>query len=241
MIEAMKVLTLNAWGAYGPPERRPVLREAILRVDADLLLLQEANVPGLLESLPYPARLHSPETGLAILSRFPLLSRREVRYRTLSALEPHLIRGALIAEMDAGSFRFQAVTTHLAWKGDDGVTRLAQVEELLELTTALADPVLIGGDFNAPPGDPPARKMFSGGFTDLYARLSPGDAGITWDNRNPFIQSHSVQFPDRRIDYLFLRDRASKLTPTHCEVVCRIPTGSLHPSDHYGVLARFQL
>lgn len=239
----MKVLTLNAWGAYGPPERRPVLREAILQMDADLLLLQEANVPGLLESLPYPSRLHSPETGLAILSRFPQLSSREVRYRALSALEPHLVRGILIAELDAGSLRFHAVTTHLAWKAEDGATRLAQVEELLELAAALPDPVLIGGDFNAPAGDPPLRKMTAAGFSDLHTRLAPGDPGITWDNRNPFIQSHSVQFPDRRIDYLFLRDRApSRLVPNRCEVVCRAPApGGFTPSDHYGVLVDFQL
>ena len=239
----MKVLTLNAWGAYGPPERRPVLREAILQLDADLLLMQEANVPGLLESLPYPSRLHSPETGLAILSRFPLLSSWEARYRALSALEPHLVRGALIAEVAAGPVRFHAVTTHLAWKPDDGATRLAQAEELLEWAAALPDPVLIGGDFNAPAGDAPPQRMTASGFSDLHARLAPGDAGITWDNRNPFIQSHSVQFPDRRIDYLFLRDRASpRLIPNHCEVVCRTPAPSgLYPSDHYGVLADFQL
>ena len=260
----MKVLTLNAWGAYGPPERRPVLREAILKLDADLLLLQEANVPGLLESLPYPARLHFPEAGLAILSRFPILNGRQVRYRTLSTLEPHLIRGALIAEMVAGSTRFHAVSTHLAWKADDSAARLAQAEELLELAAALPDPVLIGGDLNAPPTDPPAQQVIAAGFSDLYAKLHPGitpppasgpkgllsskdptssdeaGSGVTWDNRNPFIQSHSVQFPDRRIDYLFLRDRSSVFTPSRCEVACRTPVAEgLYPSDHYGVLADF--
>ena len=238
----MKILTLNAWGAYGPPERRPVLREAILQLDADVLLLQEANVPGLLESLPYPARHHFPEAGLAILSRFPILSGREVRYRAISALEPHLTRGALIAEMDTGSVRFQVVTTHLAWKADDGAARLAQAEELLELAAALPDPVLIGGDLNAPPTDPPPQRMVAAGFSDLYARLASNDPGITWDNRNLFIRSHSVLFPDRRIDYLFLRNRSSGFVPARCEVVCRTPAAEgLYPSDHYGVLAHFQL
>ena len=219
-----------------------MLREAILKLDADLLLLQEANVPGLLESLPYPAHLHFPEAGLAILSRFPILNSREVRYSIPSALEPHLIRGALLAQINTGSFQIQTVSTHLAWKADDGGTRLAQVEELLALAAGLPEAFLLGGDLNAPPTDPPARRIIAGGFTDLYARLSPGDAGITWDNRNPFIQSHSVQFPDRRIDYLFLRDPSARLTPTRCEVACRTPTAEgLYPSDHYGVLAHFQL
>ncbi len=231
----MRVLTLNAWGAYGPPERRPVLREAILQTDADLLLLQEANVPGLLEQLPYAARLHFSEAGLALLSRFPVLAEKQLTYEVISPLEPH-VRGALFAQMEIRGTRLWAGTTHLAWKADDGATRLAQVEELLSFTASLSDSVLVGGDFNAPAADPPVLRMVSGGFTDLYARAAPGNPGITWDNRNPFIQSHSVRFPDRRIDYLFLK--GGGLTADRCEVVCSVPsTGGMHPSDHYGVLA----
>ena len=232
----MKVLTLNMWGAYGPPERRPVLREAILQADADLLLLQEANVPdNFLESLPYTVRLHFPKAGLAVLSRFPAREEKRITYRVASLLEPHL-RGALFARLEIEGKNLWAGTTHLSWKADDGGTRLAQVEELLDFTGPLQGPVLIGGDFNAPPEDPAARRMVSGGFTDLHA-----GGGVTWDNRNPFIQSHSVKFPDRRIDYLFLRDPLSLFLPVRCEVACRERgAGGLHPSDHYGVLAFFQ-
>ena len=229
----MKVLTLNAWGAYGPPERRPVLREAILQIGADILLLQEANIPNnFLESLPYPVRLYFPETGLAILSQFPAREEKRITYQAASPLEPHL-RGALFAQLEIERKTLWAGTTHLAWKADDGATRLAQVEELLVLAETLRDPVLIGGDFNAEASDPPVRRMVSGGFSDLQA-----DGGITWDNQNPFIQSHSVRFPDRRIDYLILR---GQLSPARCEVACRERgAGGLHPSDHYGVLAFFQ-
>jgi len=229
----VKVLTLNLWGAYGPAERRPVLREAILKTDADILLLQEANVPeNFLESLPYPTRLYFPEAGLALLSRFPAREEKRLAYQAVSPLEPHL-RGALFARLEIEGKNLWAGTTHLAWKEEDEATRLAQVEELLAFAAALPDPVLIGGDFNAPPSAPPARRMISGGFTDLHA-----GGGITWDNQNPFIQSHSVRFPDRRIDYLFLR---GELPLSGCEVACRITgAGGLHPSDHYGVLAVFQ-
>lgn len=234
----MKVLTLNAWGAYGPPERRPTLREALLQVDADILLLQEANVPGLLDSLPYPTRLHSPETGLAILSRFPLRAEHRLMYVARSSLEPHLFRGALFAQLDPGGDSVWTATTHLAWKAEDEAARTAQTEELISAARLLPNPALVGGDFNSPPADLPARKMIAAGFTDLYARSCPEKPGITWDNRNPFIQSHSVRFPDRRIDYLFLR---GALTLDRCEVACQAPgTGGLYPSDHYGVLALFQ-
>ena len=236
----MKILTLNAWGAYGPPERRPVLREALAQLDADVVCLQEANVPGLLESLPYPTRLQFPEAGLAILSRFPSRSHRQSAYRAVSPLENHC-RGALLAQLETDGSVFWVVSTHLAWKADDGTTRLAQVEELLELLAGLPDPVLVGGDFNATTQEPAVTRMVAGRFTDLHARLAPGRPGITWDNRNPFIQSHSVRFPDRRIDYLFLRGTFSGLQPVRCEVACSGSSpGGLYPSDHYGVLARFQ-
>ena len=233
MIGVVKVLTLNMWGAFGPPERRPVLREAILKTEANLLLLQEANVPdNLLDSLPYPERFHFPEAGLAILSRFPAPEERRITYKVVSPLEPHL-RGALFARLDVDGKNLWAGATHLAWKAEDGATRLAQVEELLSFTAALTDPVLIGGDFNAAPADPPIRRMISAGFKDLHS-----EGGITWDNQNPFIQSHSVRFPDRRIDYLFLR---GQLPLVRCDVACRERgAGGLHPSDHYGVLALFQ-
>ena len=233
----MKVLTLNMWGAFGPPERRPVLREAILKLDADLLLLQEANLPdNFLESLPYPERLQFPEAGLAILSRYPAREEKRLPYQAVSPLESHL-RGALFARLDVEGKDLWAGSTHLAWKGDDGLTRLAQVEELLVFAAALPDPVLIGGDFNAVSSDPPVQRMVSGGFRDLHSA-----GGITWDNQNPFIQSHSVRFPDRRIDYLFLRGNLERSTaPVRCEVSCRERgAGGLHPSDHYGVLAFFQ-
>ncbi len=227
----MRVLSLNAWGAYGPPERRPVLRQALLDLDADLLLLQEANVPELLPALPHPFRFHFPETGLAISSRHAAGQERRHTYKTVSPLESHP-RGVLFTKISGLGFDLWAGTTHLAWKTDDHATRRAQVEELLELISGLEGAVLIGGDFNTVEEDFAIRRMVSAGFTDLQA----GTGCITWDNRNPFIQSHSVRFPDRRIDYLFLKDPRS--TVRDCRIACDRPNAAgLFPSDHYGVLA----
>ena len=236
----MKVLTLNAWGTQGPPIRQSVLLNALCELDADILCLQEATIPGLLQSLPYSTCFHSAESGLAILSRFPLLSRRKTTYPVVSPLEPYR-RQALFTELDTGIFPLWVVTTHLAWKAEDGVTRLAQVEGLLELVERLTDPLLLAGDFNSTVTEAPVQRILGSGFTDLFGSLHPSEVGITWDNRNPFIQSHSVQFPDRRIDYLFLRkDPSSRLEPMACEIVCNVPgMEGLYPSDHYGVLATF--
>ena len=238
----MKVLTYNTWGIYGPPERQPVLAEAIRKVAADFVCLQEAVQPGLLDSLGYPSQFYAKEGGLAILSRFPARSHREITYRTVSPLEPYR-RQALLVELQVGTTHLWVVNTHLAWKAEDEATRLAQIEELLEKVTPLAPHLLLSGDFNASPEQAPIRRLAESGFRDLFATLNRSELGITWDNRNPYIQSHSVRFPDRRIDYLFLHaDAFTHIHPRSCQVVCRNPEMSgLFPSDHYGVLATLDL
>lgn len=237
----MKIVTFNTWGTYGPPERQPVLEKAVREMGADLLCLQEVVTPDLPKTLSYPTTLHAPEPGLAILSRFPASDSRQITCEAVSPLEPYR-RQALLARLEVEGPALWVINTHLAWKPDDGDTRLAQTEELLALAATLADPVLLAGDFNCGPGTAPLQKIGAAGFTDLFAALNPGRPGITWDNANPFIRSHTVQFPDRRIDCLFLKGAtAGRLHPVSCEVVFRQPgAGGLHPSDHYGVLAVLQ-
>ena len=233
----MRILTLNAWGTYGPAQRRPVLAAAIRSLDADILCLQEATDSSLLDELNYPKRLRAPMSGLAILSRLPVVEQRTITYQAVSPLESEP-RQALIAEVKSKNSLFWIVTTHLAWKAEDESSRVAQVYELLEHLAPLKETVLLSGDFNADPGSEPIRRILNNGFVDLYAAANPADPGITWDNRNPFIQSHSVVFPDRRIDCLFLRGTTLKLD--RCEVICKKPgPNGLYPSDHYGVLANF--
>ncbi len=234
----MRILTLNTWGTRGPQERRVVLLEVLKTLRPDVLCLQEVTDPSLLDALPYPMRAYAASGSLAVLSRFPTKDRREITYKTISLLEPHR-RQALLTEITVGSDSLWVVTTHLAWKAEDEASRVSQVEELLQWIQPLGDRILLAGDFNAEPSSPPIRQIVEAGFTDLFAYLRPQDPGITWDNRNPFIQSHEVKFPDRRIDYLFLHEKAlTGLKPTQCEVVGRIPTAEgLFPSDHYGVLA----
>ena len=236
----MKALTFNTWGTNGPPVRQSILLSALRKLDADILCLQEAALPDLLQSLSYSTCIHSDESGLAILSRFPALAHRTITYSIVSPLEPYR-RQALLVELDTGSFPLWAVSTHLSWKAADGTTRLAQVENLLELVKGFTGPLMIAGDFNSTVPEAPVQRILQSGFLDLFGTLHPGEAGITWDNRNPFIQSHSVKFPDRRIDYLFLRrEPSSRLRPTGCEIICDVPNAEgLHPSDHYGVLATF--
>ena len=237
----MKILTLNTWGVHGPTERRLALVEAIRSLKPDILCLQEVTDPKLLDSFLYTTRLHLPDSWLSTVSHFPVLEHRVLSYSAISPLEPYR-RQALLVKLQAGSDPLWVVNTHLAWQAADEATRLAQVEELLTQIAPLGDRLVMGGDFNASPETLVIQGIRDNGFIDLFARFHPHDPGVTWDNQNPFIQSHSVKFPDRRIDYLFLHQNlADWADPTGCEVVCRAPNPEgLYPSDHYGVLASFR-
>lgn len=241
MITLMKILTLNAWGTHGPPVRREILLSALQALNPEIACLQEVTDRALLETLPFQTCFYAKDSGLAIVSRFPAVTHRVITYSAVSPLEPYR-RQALLAKLETGSVPLWVATTHLAWKAEDEATRAAQVEELLQQVEPLRPWVLLGGDFNASPESTPIQRIRASGFSDLFAAVHPDDPGITWDNRNPFIQSHSVQFPDRRIDYLFLPQEAfSRLAPIQCEVVCQTPNAQgLYPSDHYGVLAAFK-
>lgn len=238
----MKIATFNTWGNYGPPERKPVLAQAIRNLDADLVCLQEVVDPACLEPFSYPVRLHASAGNLALLSRFPLVSHREITYRAVSPLET-VARQALLVELSVNGRPFWAVTTHLSWKETDETTRLAQTEELLQAVEPLGGRVLLSGDFNAEPAHAPMDRIRQAGFVDLFARRHPKEPGWTWDNQNPFIQSHSVRFPDRRIDYLFLRQEAlTEFNVLDCKVVCQAPSPEgTRASDHYGVLATLEI
>ncbi len=238
--------------------------EAIRTIDPDILCLQEVPSPAFLTALKLPTRLYAPEGGLAIVSRLSARSSQTVTYDTCSALESYQ-RQVLLVELEAEGGSLWVATTHLSWRQEDTATRLGQTEELLNLTKSLGCPMLITGDLNASADQASIQKILAAGFEDLFSRLHPTEPGttpqawsatevprarqrerpeepgLTWDNQNPFIQSHSTQFPDRRIDYLLLRQRNNlPLRPIQCEVACNTPTPEgIFPSDHYGVLGTF--
>ena len=96
------------------------------------------------------------------------------------------------------------------------------------------------GDFNSPSDQKEINKMIEAGkFTDSYAKLHPGDPGLSWDNRNPFCAPHGL--PDRRLDYIFYRNGSNVLGDLKSiELTFTKPNEQgMLASDHYGVLATF--
>ncbi len=118
--------------------------------------------------------------GNAVLSRLPLL--KTSNYRLPSAGEK---RGLLRAEISAGSRRIVFYTTHL---GLHRAERLQQAKAITRMIASETQPVVLTGDFNAPPDSPEIKVV--------RATLASADP----TGKMPTYTSTS---PEHVIDYIF--------------------------------------
>jgi endonuclease/exonuclease/phosphatase family metal-dependent hydrolase len=110
-----------------------------------------------------------------------------------------------------------------------------------------AAPVILMGDFNAESDAEEIAVLVEAGLRDAFA--DAGDPpGYTWDGtRNINIQLQKRVFPEdfwlepkrQRIDYVFFRGPGLRIT--NSEVVLDQPIEGLYASDHFGVLADFEI
>ncbi len=247
----MKVLTLNTWQECGPWEKRwEVIFQGLDRYRPDVIGFQEVFNPAwaktVMKRVGLPYLVFSPDpSGLMILSRFPVRQWNSYTMKTQSPTESYK-RYALFAELEIEKSPFAVFNTHLSWKLDEGSTRENQVAELLAFMEAKASGLetLLMGDFNAPPKVPEIKRMLNpGGFKDTFGSVYPEAPGLTWDNRNPFAAGSSHPLPDRRIDYIFIRNASYLLSElVDSQIVFDQPGGDgIFASDHYGLLDLFKV
>jgi endonuclease/exonuclease/phosphatase family metal-dependent hydrolase len=167
----------------------------LLRLDADVILLQEVETLALVEQLA--ARTGYPEARLvegadprgidvAALSRVPVrayVSHRDERDVGGGPLWP---RDCVELHLDAGAGRWAAVVgTHLSSAlSDDGTRRARQADRLREIADALlaagAARVIAGGDLNDAATSPALAPLLGdGAWVDASALLLP-DQAWTW-------------------------------------------------------------
>ncbi len=242
----MKIITLNTWGNSGPyQERWNFLLEELKTYHPDILFLQEVFEPTLAkkikESFSYPYLLSSYEAGLAIISRSPIFKNQTLKYKAISPSEQQ-DRQALLVEFKLKGEKILAVNTHLSWRIEDKLIRLEQVQELLQTIANKGYRALLAGDFNDVRGSSPIDEIEKADYIDLCNLVHPKKKLFTWNNQNPFIQTHSVKFPDRQIDFLFLhRKLMTSNRVKSCEIIFNRPNqNGIYPSDHYGILTEIE-
>ena len=129
--------------------------------------------------------------GVAVLSRFPILTIDHRRYASRHEAER---RGFMRVEIEAGGRRISFVTTHLDYR--DSAGRLAETEQLLRALEPVAHPLIVTGDFNDEPAGSSYQLLLTR-FSDAWMASGAGDAGLTFPADRPI----------KRIDYILLAAR----------------------------------
>lgn len=225
-----------------PPEveaKLSALAAVLLRVDADLVLLQEIENRAVLDRLAsragYPAaRLveSSDPRGIdvAALSRLPIeayVSHLEDRDAWGRPLWP---RDCVEIHVRAGGRAIVLVGSHFSSPlSDDGTRRTAQAARLREIADAVraAAPgslVVAGGDFNDLPASGPLAPLLSDGF---WVDAAPPGA-VTWSGASG----------SARLDYLLVaREDADALSSLEIAAGPDVAAAS----DHHPVVADLRL
>lgn len=113
---------------------------------------------------------------------------------------------------------------------------------------------ILSGDFNAMPDTPEIAVLLENGFIDTLEEFNPGRSGFTWNySENPLHQQFYSEYdPDlylrlnyvrlkvpHRLDYVFYRSGAGRAISS--EIVMKKAIGGVVASDHFGVLADFEI
>jgi endonuclease/exonuclease/phosphatase family metal-dependent hydrolase len=199
-------------------------------------------------SLPPPPRPpESPdqagvEVGVAVLSRWPILTVHE--HRLPSRHRPEIV--ALAAVLDHPRGPLHVVVSCLDWEPEPAAQPTDQTRSLAALATDPARdgplPVLLTGDLNAPPTTPKIRVLTEVMVDAWVAANGTADSGHTMSTSNPLAPREAGFLIDQRIDYVLARPG----TPAHPVVVTMAflagdPQEGRYPSDHYAVVADVRL
>lgn len=173
----------------------------------------------------------------------PDIEDRARRIQKEEAVEPAKIQKAL--EMMRGNAGIRL--KEAAWTVDF-------VDRTLERTQAENTFAVLSGDFNANPGTPEIRHLLDHGFADAYS-AKHDDLGPTWDyaQNDHHKTFYSDYDPDlylrlnytrlkipHRLDYIFYRPSPGA-TLLRCEIAMKDRIAGVQASDHFGVLAEFQI
>jgi endonuclease/exonuclease/phosphatase family metal-dependent hydrolase len=240
----------TAWdGLHAWPLRRAATAEAVRRLRADVVGLQEVHTRqqhDLLRRLAgYGACGAGRDDGGERGERCALLydARRLVLERWVTRwfsdtpdvpgsvswgdLPPRVATLAWFAER-GGPARFAVADVH--WDGASVEARMRSAEALLQWTGD-GLPWLVLGDLNTIADDASVRRLLAGGLRDPLGRLGAGGPGAgthhRWDGRGDWT----------RIDYVLV----TRQWRVRAAAVVQDPVDGRLPSDHWPVLAALEL
>lgn len=217
---AITILTANVLASGG---RAGAIAANIAEADPDIVLLQEVNSSFLdelsdeqiLEAWPHRSNEVSAIQSRALVwSKWPLSDLE---------LDPQAADHFVQARVEAPQGPFTVAVLHIASpiSGDDLQLWHEQFETLGRLSTA--EPMVMGGDFNATEDHRPFRNLLDQGWTDVHDDKGCGP-DLTWPTRG-------LPFPVMRLDHILVTD--------HFEVLST-ELGDPGGSDHHPVISRIR-
>jgi endonuclease/exonuclease/phosphatase family metal-dependent hydrolase len=260
----VRLATLNIWGTRGDwDRRRPLLRDGLAALDADLVTLQETIVTGDYDQaadvlakdyqLVHQQGREPDGQGITTASRWPLGRTIELDLN-VTARTGDFACTSLITEVLAPDplGRIWLVNHFPDYQMDHEHERELQavraaraVEDLLP---GRPGHVVVAGDLDADP-DATSIRFWTGRhaleglsvcYRDAWESARPGEPGHTYVPGNPY--SADWDWPFRRIDYILVRcggHGGPTLRVSRCERTFDTPATTV--SDHYGLVADLAL
>nr|AYM52682.1 endonuclease/exonuclease/phosphatase family protein [Aggregicoccus edonensis] len=230
----VRVMTFNIQSALRGLDG---VAEAIRSASPDVVALQEVDVGstrahGLNQVAELAARtglryhahfrtteLHGGAYGVALLSRFPIVSQEQHALPVPKGSEPRTLGHVVL---DVGGREVSVYATHLSRRPFNGRARMSQSVAILQRMERDARPKLLMGDLNDDPGSRTVR-LLGRELTDAFASTGQGPSGT---------YPMPLFLPTLRIDYVLV-DRA--FAPRASRVL------RVGASDHFPVVADLHL
>jgi endonuclease/exonuclease/phosphatase family metal-dependent hydrolase len=258
----LRAVTWNVWGRFGPwQQREAAIRADLAAVAPDIVFLQESwsavdgtdQIGDLADQLGLPYHCATARDLMfgewgpvsVIASRWPLV---DVAEHQLDPIDDGWGGLVLRAVVDGPRGELDTYCVALDWPPNASRRRQHSVAQLAELVAGrqrdARRPLLVGGDFNAPP-DSDEIRMLTGlqappvdglAWFDAWEVAGRGD-GSTWSRSNPW--AAPALLPTRRIDYLFVGwpRRGGVGSVVSAELIGTDPVDGVVASDHHGLLA----
>ena len=249
----LKLVTYNIWGlpswmTGARSGRYPKIARELERLDADIILLQEAWTAKARESAPTngqwsiarAAGQHTffQQSGLETLSKYPVIGGEFYPFSQAAFPDRFVNKGALKVTVQLPHGQVLNVWNVHFQDGGSTELQLSQVREFLSQVQAAEDGQiadLVGGDFNCTP-----ESCF---YHELTNSLGPsalqqnGAAPfVTWDGLS------SKPGAGQTLDYVFVRARVPSQAPQAVQQVAFAAASfEQRLSDHFGIEASVNL
>jgi endonuclease/exonuclease/phosphatase family metal-dependent hydrolase len=245
----VKLVTYNIWGlpswmTGAPPGRYPQIARELVRLDPDIILLQEAWTANARKAAPANGpwaiaraagqRTFFQQSGLVTLSKFPILGGKFYPFSRAAYPDRFVNKGVLKVTVQLpGGQVLNVWNVHLQEGGWPKIRR-SQVRELVSRVQAAKDGQiadLVGGDFNCTPESPLCREL-ANSLGPSVLQLGGAAPFVTWDRLS------AKPGAGQTIDYVFIRESTSCQTvQAAAHVAFAAAALEQRLSDHLGIEA----